>query len=1053
MKALHKDSFLQIKHTFKRFCSILLMALLGVGFFAGIKATSPDMKQTLDTYFDDNNIYDIDIMSTLGFNQNDIETIKSVDEIDNVLFTYSTDIEVELKEKTVIAKAYAYMNQPINQFNLIDGKMPTEEKQCVIERNFAQREGIQVGDYITVKLEENSILKDNSFEIVGTIESPLYISTERGSTKLGDGMIDCYLYIAEQSFDSDVYTQCYITVDGAKELNTFSNEYQDLIEGKINLFENVADKREEERYQEIMDEANREIAENEQKLNEAKQEANEKISEAQKEIEEGESQIRSAEQTVYQNEKKAENEFKLAEEKILEAQNKLDEQANLWNSSKQTILIQISEGEEGINQLKEAIAKIGETINSIEEKYEGITDENLLEQKKQQIDEANKQKQKLEEEQARVQTQIEEAKKTITQTEEQIANGKNEIEKNKQELQQTKNSTYNQIAQAKSTIASNKNKIEEAKETLNEEKEKANKEIKDAETKLADAKKELEKIEKPTWYVLDRTANTGYSSYEQDTERISNIGKVFPIVFFIVATLISLTSMTRMVEEQRVQIGTLKALGYSKIQIAGKYILYSSVATILGAIVGMSIGFVLLPKTIFSMYEMLYTMPDIQTEFNWLYAITGLVIASFCIVGATIYACHRELKNVPATLMRPKAPKPGKRVFLEKIPLIWKHLNFTKKVTARNIFRYKNRFLMTTIGICGCTAMILAGFGLRNSISSIIPLQYEEIYQYQMMISLKDILEEEKILKKEEIASMDKVKDILAATMESGQIEKNEEKDIQILISQDSQKLQEFIKLRNIKTHENFTLDEENVIITEKIARLLNIKVGDIIKLTNNEGKKAEVKVGAITENYIYHYIYMSNNLYESLYSTRPEENILLIKTDNISSQEEETLTKKILEDDEKIAGISKNSDAMSIMDDTMKSLDSVVWILIISAGLLALVVLYNLSNVNISERTRELATIKVLGFYDKEVYDYVTKETIILTIIGIFVGLLGGYFLNLFILETCETDMIMFNKIVAPTSYIYAGVITGVFAFIINIMTYFQLKKIDMIESLKSVE
>ena len=1053
MKALHKDSFLQIKHTFKRFCSILLMALLGVGFFAGIKATSPDMKQTLDTYFDDNNIYDIDIMSTLGFNQNDIETIKSVDEIDNVLFTYSTDIEVELKEKTVIAKAYAYMNQPINQFNLIDGKMPTEEKQCVIERNFAQREGIQVGDYITVKLEENSILKDNSFEIVGTIESPLYISTERGSTKLGDGMIDCYLYIAEQSFDSDVYTQCYITVDGAKELNTFSNEYQDLIEGKINLFENVADKREEERYQEIMDEANREIAENEQKLNEAKQEANEKISEAQKEIEEGESQIRSAEQTVYQNEKKAENEFKLAEEKILEAQNKLDEQANLWNSSKQTKLIQISEGEEGINQLKEAIAKIGETINSIEEKYEGITDENLLEQKKQQIDEANKQKQKLEEEQARVQTQIEEAKKTITQTEEQIANGKNEIEKNKQELQQTKNSTYNQIAQAKSTIASNKNKIEEAKETLNEEKEKANKEIKDAETKLADAKKELEKIEKPTWYVLDRTANTGYSSYEQDTERISNIGKVFPIVFFIVATLISLTSMTRMVEEQRVQIGTLKALGYSKIQIAGKYILYSSVATILGAIVGMSIGFVLLPKTIFSMYEMLYTMPDIQTEFNWLYAITGLVIASFCIVGATIYACHRELKNVPATLMRPKAPKPGKRVFLEKIPLIWKHLNFTKKVTARNIFRYKNRFLMTTIGICGCTAMILAGFGLRNSISSIIPLQYEEIYQYQMMISLKDILEEEKILKKEEIASMDKVKDILAATMESGQIEKNEEKDIQILISQDSPKLQEFIKLRNIKTHENFTLDEENVIITEKIARLLNIKVGDIIKLTNNEGKKAEVKVGAITENYIYHYVYMSNNLYESLYSTRPEENILLIKTDNISSQEEETLAKKILEDDEKIAGISKNSDAMSIMDDTMKSLDSVVWILIISAGLLALVVLYNLSNVNISERTRELATIKVLGFYDKEVYDYVTKETIILTIIGIFVGLLGGYFLNLFILETCETDMIMFNKIVAPTSYIYAGVITGVFAFIINIMTYFQLKKIDMIESLKSVE
>ena len=571
---------------------------------------------------------------------------------------------------------------------------------------------------------------------------------------------------------------------------------------------------------------------------------------------------------------------------------------------------------------------------------------------------------------------------------------------------------------------------------------------------MAEAKEEINKIEKPTWYILDRESNTGYEGYHQDTQRIANIGKLFPVVFFVVATLISLTSMTRMVEEQRVQIGTLKALGYHKNQIIQKYILYALTATLIGGVIGMIIGFELLPRIIFSMYKMMYADLQINIQFNFYYGAMGLGIAIACIVGATVFSAMNELKRTPAELMRPKAPKPGKRVILERIPFLWKHMNFTQKVTARNLFRYKKRFLMTIIGICGCTALILAGFGLKNSISSMIPLQYGEIFRYQMIVSLKSDITKEQIQEKvNDLQNYSEITDLLKANMQAGTLTTKESKNVQILIPEDNTKLEEFILLRKNGTKEYYHLSNNEIIVTQKVAKLLNIKPGDIVKLKNADDQEVEVKVQAITENYISHYVYMASNLYQELFNSVPQENVILIKTDLLTTTQEENLAKVILGDTEHIAGISKNSNLISLMDDTMKSLNSVVWVLIISAGLLAFVVLYNLSNVNISERVRELATIKVLGFYDKEVYDYVAKETTILTVIGIVLGLVGGYFLNLFIIETCELDMIMFNKIVEPISYLYATIITIVFTIIVNITTYFRLKKIDMIESLKSIE
>ena len=466
----------------------------------------------------------------------------------------------------------------------------------------------------------------------------------------------------------------------------------------------------------------------------------------------------------------------------------------------------------------------------------------------------------------------------------------------------------------------------------------------------------------------------------------------------------------------------------------------------------MSLGFILLPKIIWMMYKMMYVMPEIQISFNIYYAILGLGIASICIIGATLYSVIKSLKNLPAVLMRPKSPKMGKRVLLEKIPFIWKRLSFTRKVTVRNIFRYKKRFFMTIIGICGCTALITAGFGIRDSIRIILPNQYGNVFNYDMQISLKtNVKEQSKQDLINELNNIETTKQISEVYYTSGKLtNKNNNEDVQIIVPKDAQTINNMIKMKDIKTGEQINIEKAEICITDKVAQLLNVKKGDNIALKINDVEK-NVTISNILENYVYHYVYMSKDTYEQLYDNY-NTNTLLVNNKEITKEQEEEISKKIMAKED-VGGVILTSSIMGMLDDTMKSLNYVVIILIISAGLLAFVVLYNLSNVNISERIRELATIKVLGFYDKEVYSYVTRETVILTIIGILLGLVSGYFLNFYIMQTCEINILRFSKIVTPISYIYSILITIVFTVIVNIVTYFSLKKIDMIESIKSVE
>lgn len=560
------------------------------------------------------------------------------------------------------------------------------------------------------------------------------------------------------------------------------------------------------------------------------------------------------------------------------------------------------------------------------------------------------------------------------------------------------------------------------------------------------AKKDIKKTlkeEKQTdekWYVLDIDSNAGFYQYEQDTQRIDNVAKVFPLVFFIVAVLICLTTMTRMVEEERSQIGTLKALGYSDISIMFKYILYAALATIIGSMIGVAIGYRILPDLCFEMYKNMYRLVNIKLSYYSSLTFQGMMIALLCTLGATIYTCRKTLKESPANLLRPVAPPPGKRVLLERIKLVWNHLSFSYKVTVRNVFRYKKRFLMTIIGIAGCTGLILAGFGLKDCIVKMVPHQYEDIFSYQAKINLNEEKTNETI---DKIKENKQIKDILEVHEESITIDnKDTNQSVTLVIPKDNPK--EFIKLQDRKTEEQYNLTD-GLIITEKLAKLLEVEENDILKFSGTDTYKE--KVAHITENYLFHYIYLPKSLYK-----QDEYNTVLIKTKNMTEKEEKELANELKE----IPGVSSitfTSSTRHVFDDTMDSFAYVSLILIVSAGALAFVVLYNLSSVNISERRRELATIKVLGFYDKEVYQYINRENTILTLIGILLGLGTGNILTMYIIKTCEIDMLMFDTTIAWPSYLYAILITMSFAILVNIILYFSLKKIDMIESLKSIE
>lgn len=954
MKKLTKCSFLSIKKTFNKFLSILLIILLGVGFFAGIKATSPDMRLTADTYYKENNMYDISLLSTWGITEDEINKIKEMGY--QIEGSYSIDA-IAKNEVADAVKVYSYNPEStINKIVLVEGRLPISNKECVIEK----QEKYQIGD--TVIIETND-LKEKKLTITGFVKSPLYISRERGTTKLLSGKISFYLYTLIDNFKLEVFTESYIDIND--DLNTFESPYEKMVSKKISALEKEFKLIQQERYENEINKAQKELNSQIKKVEIEKQKALNKINKAKKEI-------KQSEQTFTNN----------------------GLNINLSNKEIKTY----------INDYQDKQTIIDENITNL------VNSKNILE--------------------------------NLIANNIDIMNNTYQLDivnTNLTSLYDNSNSIKQALAAYNGLLELNK-----AKEELNQNQKIINKKFKEAFEKLQTVQEEINNIESPKSYVLGLNANLSYNQYKQDAERIANVAKVFPLVFYIVAVLICLTTMTRMVEEERGDIGLLKSLGYTNMSIMKKYLIYGSLATLIGSVLGVFIGFALIPKLIFNMYAMMYNLEVFVSSFQFDYALTGTLIALGCILLATLNATIKVLKESPANLLRPKAPKPGKRVFLEKINFIWKRLSFSKKVAVRNVFRYKKRFLMTIIGIAGCTGLIITGFGVKDCITNMVPNQFGKIYNYDIEVTFDN---DKSSKKKEEdieaIKNMLGIKTTIVAYKEAIYLNNYDtNQTIQLIVPFGD--LSDFIRLQNRKSKESYHLNNK-VLITEKIASLLNINVDDTLEISGENEYK--VQVGGITENYFSHFIYMSKEIYnDDLFNT------LYIITDELTANEEELLATKI-KDLNTVSSISLNSSIEGIFDRTMNSFKSVTLILIISAGLLAFVVLYNLASVNISERKRELASIKVLGFYDFEVYKYVSRENILLTVIGILLGILMGNVLTEYVMKTCELDITMFDSVISFSSYIYSIILTLLFTFVVDIVTYFVLKKIKMVESLKSVE
>ncbi len=1083
---INTTSVREIKHSFKRFISLVIMSMLGVLVFVGIKMSAPDMLMSLDKYYDNKNLYDIKMISTLGFVDDDINNIKALDGIKEVYPSYSKDVLVKTNKQEVVSKVIS-ITDDVNKIDVIKGRMPKNDGEIVVEENFLKKENMKIND--KVRLLDDNTFKKTYLTIVGVVKSPLYINSDastikRGNTNIGTGKIDYYTYVLKDNFNIDYYTEVYLTLNNAKDKLTDSKDYNKLVNSALKKINKVKPDLQKRRYDDIYNKINNEIITNEQEKNAQFLSAKKELDKSKNTLDNAKIKLNDAnyylssslnELNLYSEKlnasKKELDDFKL---KLDDASNEIKTAQSAINDGLKPYNFTYDDVKNANDQLRKAYRSImvglvpkdienyDEVINIINDMTDDEVNEwmnNYMEDSKN-IDKMIKVLPPQSSSYNEIVVflfmykQNKEVMKILIDKIDEIENSKAQYDLNfalynnlLQEYNNAKILYNNRYNEYQNKVSSYNNSLENYNNNLNLYNEKV-KEYYDSkkafDLQIIEAKKKLDEIPNPAWYVYDRLDDSNYASYIDDGNSVSNLSKVFPTIFFIVAILISLISMSRMVEDDRILIGTLKSLGFGNKHIRKKYLLYSGIATFLGGIIGACLGFFIMPVFIWNIYKILFDVPSFSYDFNPLNTILGILISVICICGTTLITIKNVVKEKPSELMRPKAPENGKRVILEKIPFIWNKLKFSNKITVRNLFRYKKRVLMTVGGILGCTALMLAGFGIRDSIVGIPNKQYGEIFNFDQMVYLTDDVsfnDENEIFNNEHIVK--KLNTKMDASMKLNGY------DINLFVPEDVNDMNGIINLKDLKTKKKLNLENNKVIITDKLAELTNKKVNDKIKLISSDNKTYEFTISAISENYAGNYVFMNKQTYEkniNSYAT----NIVYICLDDIKYEEK---TSKELLKNPKVMSVISSDITINGINDMLKSLNSVVLILIILSGALSFVVLYNLSYINISERKREIATLKVLGFTDKEVDKYITKETIILTIIGIILGLIFGIFLTNVIIHTIEIKSVRFLHNIKIYSFVMTSFLILSFAIIVNKIIHYALKKIDMIESLKSVE
>lgn len=900
-KAVFKDFIRNIKESLGRFFAIMAIVAIGVAFFAGVTASSGDMKHSSDSYYDEYNMNDIRILSSIGFTSQDIEAVSKVYGVKAVYKTNTHDVLVDYDGRENVAHISGVPvgkasddDSYINQLRIKEGRLPQNDKECVVKYEDT-RKSMQVGDVISFKSgtedDINDTFKDTEYTVVGIVYTPCYVSYDLGSSGIGNGHINYCIYVGDDEFKNNYYTECYAVIDGAKDMDTYSDEYKKLIDKYADDIKAISKERLDIRKQTVIDEYTRA---------------------------------------------------------------KADKKEELLETIKKNV-------EDSITEQYQAYYP-GMDVSSMIAPY--------------------------------VKTAYE---KAVAQFDFDAVNA-------------------------------------EYDKKMNET--------------LADS-------DSWEWYVLTRESSYSFRDYESSANRMKAIATVFPLFFIIVAGLVCLTTMTRMVEEERGLIGTYKALGYGKATIALKYVIYAFLASLTGAVIGCAAGLRLFPYIIYESWNIIYQMPAIKYASHTILSVVAVASLILVTLIATLYSCYNELSEVPSALMRPKAPKNGKKILLEHT-FIWKHLSFTKKVTMRNIFLYKKRFFMTVIGIAGCGALITAGFGIKDSVQSIIDNQYGQIIHYDnILVFNKNADSDARNNLSDKISSDEYYKSSLMDYAYTAEVKipgSADDYSTEITVVNDTSAYMDYVTFRTRRSKKTIELDDSGVIISEKLAKDLNVKEGDNVLIHDEDNKQATVKVSGVMEMYINNYIFMTSEYYSQVFGYTPDNNRILGILTSDGDDIQSVIGDRYLTDNN-VKSLTFVKANITRFENMIQSLDLVTWVLIISAGMLAFVVLYNLTNVNISERIREIATIKVLGFYDREVGEYVYRENIILTLIGGVFGLLLGMALHAYIMTTIELDGVMFGTKINISSFLISYGITILFSLLINIFMYPSLKKIPMVESLKSVE
>ena len=1015
--AMKKDFWREIKHTKSRFFSIMILVALSVAFLSGLKATAPDMKQTGDNYLDSLHLADIQVLSTLGLTDEDIDAIRAQKNIENAEGEYVLDAFASSGGAEAVVKVLSLSDQGINDVLLREGRMPARADECVVEENMLELLDISIGDTIT--LEPDSKLDDalagEEYTVVGTIRSPAYIAVERGTSTIGSGTVKAYLYLPREAFTLDYYTAAYARVSGAAEMTAFYDEYDDYIDSVIDALEPFGDERAALRHDSLVAEATEKLDDAQRELDDAKAEADEELGKAERELSDARKKLDDGWR-----------DYRDGQQELKDSRAELDEAYQSLRDGEQEYADGLAQYEASLRELEDRKTAAGAGMAAVTDPAALAAMQEQLEQAQQQLDEA-----KAQLDAARA--ELDDGWKAYDDGEEKYADGAQELA-----------DAYVELTDGERDYRKGQREYEDGKAEADEK-------IADAQEKITDARREVADIESCEWYLFSRSYNPGYTGFGQDADRMANLASVFPIIFFLVAALVCLTTMTRMVEEQRVQIGSLKAMGYSGLAISRKYLFYGLLPSLTGGVFGLVIGYILFPKMIFTAYQIMYQMPDIELHAYADISLFSLLAAVACTTVATLWACLATLRETPASLMRPRTPKAGKRVFLEYIRPLWKRMSFTHKVTARNLFRYQKRFWMTVIGIGGCTALIIAGFGLRSSLLFTMSRQYDELFHYSGQVTLSDnVLDDERQAVEDFLAGDERIVNYVPCAASSATVTTSGYSTTAYVEVMEADEIGKVVDLFDYKSGEPITMGDEGVYIDQKLSELLGVSVGDTFFLDGDE--RGDVTVAGIYEHYTGHFVYMTPGYYESALGADGEPNAYLL---NFTSDDTDTCN-AIFEKLLSLSGVATTSRMRDTQDTYMHSMervDFVVVIIILAAAALAMVVLFNLSNINITERQRELATIKLLGFYDGEVSAYVYRENIVLTVFGILMGCFMGHWLHIYLVRSTEIDLMMFGRQTEWTAYVYAAILTMLFSVAVNILAHFRMKKIDMVESLKSAE